>query len=97
MAIFDQFQNLQSISKFAKIFLTRMLEGDYYGFYFVNILCEYDLPTYYPSFTFNNVKVKKKDKYSLVTIFDQFQNLQKYFLLKFSKVIISGRFCKYFR
>ena len=37
-----------------------MLEGDYYGFYFVNILCEYDLPTYYPSFTFIDVKVQKK-------------------------------------
>ena len=52
--------HIRSISKFAKIFLTRMLEGDYYGLYFVNILCEYDLPTYYPNFTFNNVKVQKK-------------------------------------
>ena len=73
-----------------------MWEGDYYGFYFVNILCECDFPTYSPSFTFNNDKVKKKIIIVLLTMFNQFQNFQKYLLLECWKVIISGRFCKYF-
>ena len=38
----------------------------------------------------------KKDQYSLATIFDQFQNLQKYLLLECLKVIISCRFSKKF-
>ena len=73
-----------------------MFEGDYYGVYFENILCECDLPTYYPSFTFNNDKVKKMINIVLVTIFDKFQNSQKAFILKCSKVNITGSFCKYF-
>ena len=62
--------HIRSISKFAKIFITRMLEGDYYGFYLKNILCECDLPTYYPSFTLNNDQVRKYISIVLVTMFN---------------------------
>ena len=47
-----------------------MLEGDYYGFYFKNILCECDLPTYYPSFTLNNDQVRENINIVLVTMFN---------------------------
>ena len=62
-----------------------MLKGDYYEFYFENILCEWDLPTYYPRFTLNNDKVKKKINIVLDTIFDKFQNLPKIFITRMLK------------
>ena len=71
VTIFDKFQNLP------KIFITRMLKGDYYEFYFENILCVCDLPRYYPKSTLNNDKVGKNINIVLVTIFDKFQNLPK--------------------
>ena len=57
-----------------------MLEGDYYGFYFKNILCECDLPTYYPSFTLNNDQVRENINIVLVTMFNQFENFPKIFI-----------------
>ena len=84
MTIFDKFQNLP------KIVFTRTFKGDYYGFYFENILCMCDLPTYNPKSTLNNNIVRKNINFVLVTIFDKFQNSPKLFLLKLSRVIISG-------
>ena len=89
MTIFDIFEHLP------KIVFTRMSEGHYFGVDFVNILCECDLPTYYPKFTLNNDKVKKNINIVLVTIFNKFQNLQDFILTR-SKVIIMGYILKIF-
>ena len=59
-----------------------MLEGDYYGFYFVNILCEYDLPTYSPSFTLNNDKVKKRSIFSS----DHIRSISKFAKIFITKI-----------
>ena len=80
--MFNQFENLP------KIFITRMLKGDYYEFYFENILCVCDLPRYYPKSTLNNDKVGKNINIVLVTIFDKFQNLPKIFI-----TVEIGLFC----
>ena len=60
--MFNQFENLP------KIFITRMLEGDYFVFYFENIFCVCDLPTYFPKSTLNNDKVIKNINIVLVTM-----------------------------
>ena len=52
-----------------------MFEGEYYGFYFENILCVCDLSTYYPKSTLNNDKVRKNINNVVVTIFDKIQIL----------------------
>ena len=75
MTIFDKIQNLKN-------HLYKAFEGDYYEFYFENILCVCDLPTYYPKSTLNNHKVKKNINIVLVTIFDKFQNLPKASILE---------------
>ena len=36
-----------------------MLKGDYYGFYFEDILCACDLTTYCPKFALNKNTVRK--------------------------------------
>ena len=47
---------------------------------FVNILCECDLPTYYPRFTVNNDQVRENINIVLVTMFNQFENFPKIFI-----------------
>ena len=72
VTIFCTFQNLTN-------HLYQKFEGDYYGFYFENILCLCDLSTYYPRCTLKNNKVKKKINIVLVTIFEKIQNLTNHF------------------
>ena len=71
MTIFDKFQNLPK-----KVF-TRTFESDYSGVYFVNILCVYGLPTYYPKPTLNNDKVRRNINIVPGTKFGNFQNSPK--------------------
>ena len=52
-----------------------MLKGDYYVFYFENILCVCDLPKYYPKSPLNIDKVRKNINNVVVTKFDKIQNL----------------------
>ena len=71
VTIFDKFQNLPK-----KLF-TRTFESDYYGVYFVNILCVCDLPTYYTKSPLIIYKVRKNINIVPATIFDKFQNSPK--------------------
>ena len=64
---------------------TRTFEGDYYGFYFENILCLCDFPKYYSKSTLNNDKVGKDINFVLVTMFNQFENLPKIFITRMLK------------
>ena len=54
-----------------------MLKGDYYEFYFEDILCVCDLSTYYPKSTLNNDKVGKNINIVLAPYSINFKIYQK--------------------
>ena len=84
MSIFDNFQNSP------KMVFTRMSEVNYFGIYFVNIICVCDLPTYCPKSTLNTYKVRKNIYVVLMTIFDKFQNSPKMVFTRTSEVNYFG-------
>ena len=63
VAMFNQFENLQ---KYSSLECWKVIfSGD-----FVYILCECNLPTYYPRFTVNNDQVRENINIVLVTMFN---------------------------
>ena len=71
MTIFDNFQNSP------KMVFTRTSEVNYFGIYFVNIICVCDLLTYCPKSTLNTYKVRKNIYVVLMTIFDKISKFTK--------------------
>ena len=59
-----------------------MLEGDYYGFYFVNILCEYDLPHITLDLHSLMSKYKKRSIFSS----DHFRSISKFAKIFITKI-----------